>query len=181
MKSKIKKYFSTLKKRIKHLIRVLPYSILLSIVLPLCRYEIFVSLIIFMGGNILVDYASARDIKIRKRKYASIYEKNFNDDYFELYYETNLSWLLLLFNSQVFIITFLNYIFDIFKTGIMYGAIWSGVFSLIGVGFWAVFLTYGKKESLLQQLMNIRGEKWSGDYTLEEQEILKALEDTISN
>ena len=56
-----------------------------------------------------------------------------------------------------------------------------GVFSLIGVGFWAVFLTYGKKESLLQQLMNIRGEKWSGDYTLEEQEILKALEDTISN
>ncbi len=138
--------------------------------------DIIATVLSFFVGTILIDFFGNRRIVHNKLKLR--YKlSDFNEEYYDLYWESNMSRLNGFFNSFVFGLAICSFVDDFIKMSIeQYITVYLFIV-LVPIIIYSLLLGFSKQEKILMQLFNLRKQNWSGDYTEEETNILKRIAD----
>ncbi len=138
--------------------------------------DIIATVLSFFAGTILIDFFCNRRIMHNKLK-LKYKLSDFNEEYYDLYWESNMSRLNGFFNSFVFGLTICSFVDDFIKMSIeQYISVYLFIV-LVPIIIYSLLLGFSKQEKILMQLFNLRKQNWSGDYTEEETNILKRIAD----
>ena len=140
------------------------------------NYDIIATVLSFFIGTILIDFIGNRRIMHNKIKYKYSLP-DFNEEYYDLYWENNMSRINAFFNFFVFGLAICAFVNDFIKLSFeQYVAVYS-IIILVSIIICALLISFSKQENMLLELFSIRKQNWSGDYTEEEMNILKQIAD----
>lgn len=153
------------------------FSLAVAIVIYLCSsIDIIATVLLFLVGKILIDFLGNRRIMNNKIKYK--YKlTDFNEEYYDLYWETNMSRVNAFFNFFVFGLAICSYVDDLVKLSFEQGLAVDTFVIFVATVICALLIGSSKKENMLMELFDRRKQNWSGDYTKEEMNILKRIAD----
>lgn len=141
-----------------------------SIVYFVSHYDAIASVFTVIMGNVLIDYFWGFNIIAKKIVYEKKYKqqgKEFNSDYYDLYWGLNKSRLQLL-------LVIITVSLPISQKINLFGWNWEILLLVLGFGFWILVCSIGHNTNVFFQLINLKNECYS-EYTLDEKSILSKL------